>query len=234
MEKVLIGIQARSTSKRLPKKVFELIGGKPLLQHVIDACENAANHINQHSRKKQVEVEVCLLIPDGDPIRRQFRRNRCFEGPEHDVLTRYYQAALRFEADYIVRVTGDCPLIPSPIVSKTINTIILNDYDYASNVYEGVRGYQDGLDCEAFTFDALELAFEQAKTKEDREHVTTWMRENISKLGHVVPWVHNLNGPKLSVDTEDDLERVREVYDLSSQAIEMAEKLHGKRSLHRF
>ena len=234
MKKVLIGIQARSTSTRLPEKVFKIIGGKPLLQHVIDSCEAAARHINLFNRKNSLEVSVSLLIPEGDPIARQFRHTNCFEGSEHNVLQRYYLAAMDAGADYVVRVTGDCPLIPSPVISKTINTLVLNEYDYASNVYEEVRGYQDGLDCEAFTIELLHQAYRHANSKEDQEHVTTWMRKQNVKFGHVVPWVHNLNGPKLSVDTEEDLERVREIYDLSERAIYKAEGLHGKKSLHRF
>lgn len=233
MEKVLIAIQARSTSQRFPNKIMADIGGKPLLQHVIDSCEKAAQNISAHTRKKKISVDVCLVIPDDDPIKNHFRI-KCYEGSELDVLGRYYKAARQAKPDYIVRVTGDCPLIPSPVIAKTINTIVMNGYDYVSNVYESVRGYQDGSDCEAFTFDLLLDAQCYATEKEDREHVTTWMRRNTKNIGHIVPFIHNLNGPKLSVDTEEDLKRVIETYELGQKAERKAEDLHGKKSLHRF
>lgn len=234
---VLIGIQARSTSERFPRKVFAEIGGKPLLQHVIDSCENTARYINRNTSKGRGKtlVTVALLIPQGDEIKEHFPRTRCIEGDEQDVLSRYYKAAKVCDADYIVRVTGDCPLIPSPVITKCITTVIKNNYDYVSNVFESVRASQDGTDCEAFNMRTLENANNYANSKHDREHVTTWMRNQPDiKYGHIVPFLYGLGHEKISVDTPEDLERVREMFDKLQQSIYTAEVKHGKDSLHRF
>lgn len=233
---VLIGVQARSTSERFPGKVFEKIGSKMMLQHVLDACQESAKYFNRHTDKHNITVQVALLIPVGDKIKNVFVKTRIHEGPEHDVLTRYAEAAAKFEADYVVRVTGDCPLILSPVITKHVNTIVKCGKQYVSNVHEGIRLMPDGLDCEAFTVAALRKADQSASDKSDREHVTTWMRKNLDKseIGHVLPFYSLLSLGKLSVDTPEDLERVRANYKEVQESLAMAERLYGRESVHRF
>lgn len=130
--KVLIGIQARSTSTRLPGKIFLPIGDRPMLQHVIDAANNAKSHILKYSSKKKLEIEVAVLCPEHDVAVKNAFKDKViiFDGPEDDVLTRYSLAAIKTESDYIIRLTSDCPLIPPTIISKVINTVVLNSLDY--------------------------------------------------------------------------------------------------------
>ena len=119
-------------------------------------------------------------------------------GSENDVLSRYHQAAVSVKADIIMRVTGDCPLIDPEICGRVL-VLMGNGVEYASNV--DPRGWPKGLDCEVFTFDALDRAHKEADDPYDREHVTPWMRRNV----HCV----NLDGggdPKLRwcLDTLND------------------------------
>lgn len=234
---VLIAIQARSTSKRFPRKVFELIGGKPLLNHVIDSCDRAAKYMNNHMHSTRIMVKVALLIPFGDDIGPAFRgRAMIHEGPEHDVLARYASAVERFDADYIVRVTGDCPLIPSYLITKHIKTAKIGGYSYVSNVDEEARTAADGTDCEVISRDLMAWLSENAKDPKDREHVTTLARRSPpewAKIAHVIGHL-DLSSLKLSVDTPEDLERVREAYERVKTAQANAERLHGKASVHRF
>lgn len=234
---VLIGIQARSTSKRFPRKVFETIGGKPMIQHVIDACDRSAKYMNNHSLKTGTHVYVALLVPKGDELAQSRRFGRlAFEGPEDDVLTRYQMAAKRYKADYIVRVTGDCPLIPPYLITKHIKTAVVNGYDYVSNVDESHRTSADGTDCEVISDKLLDYVHANTRNEKDREHVTTFIRRECpdwAKVGHVVGHL-NLSALKLSVDTQEDLERVRTQYDILNRAIETAEAKSGKFSVHRF
>jgi spore coat polysaccharide biosynthesis protein SpsF len=109
MPKVLIGIQARSGSTRLPKKAFEMIGHSRMLDHVIDSCKKASQYIDSIVRFGVVS-EVVVVTPVGDPIVNSFSsRCRIIEGSEADVLSRYAGAVHVFDPDYIVRITGDCP-----------------------------------------------------------------------------------------------------------------------------
>lgn len=230
--KVLIGIQARSTSKRFPGKVFEKLGNKMLLQHVIDNCLNPARHMNNVRDKSGISAEVALLIPKGDEIKARFKDCNIYEGSEDDVLERYYNAAMASGSDYVVRVTGDCPLIPPPIITKCINSCVRNKLDYVSNVI--VKVYPDGFDCETFTFDALEKAHLTTKDKYDREHVTPWIHRQNFKFGHLIPFsLADLN-QKFSVDTEEDLLRVKESWHKIDDAVDLATRRDGRVSIFRF
>lgn len=234
---VLIAIQARSTSKRFPKKVFEMIDGKPVLQHVIDACNRAAQYNNKYSYKNNINVSVAVLVPYGDLIIKQFSgKALIFEGPEDDVLMRYKIASDKMNSDYIVRITADCPLIPSHVITKHITTVVMNNHDYVSNVDEELRTAADGMDCEAFSKNLLDYVNLSAKEDRYREHVTLMMRENPpdwAKIGHIVGFL-DMSSVKLSIDTPEDLERVRAEYKKIKQAIEKACEKSGEGSVYRF
>ena len=99
-----------------------------------------------------------------------------FRGNEKDVLDRYYQAGKKYNPDVVVRITGDCPMIDPELVDQIIYEFEKNGTDYTSNIIPPT--YPDGLDVEVFSFAALEIAWKQATTEYDREHVTTYIRNN--------------------------------------------------------
>ncbi len=236
MTNVIIAIQARSNSQRLPRKVFQMIGDKTILQHVIDACERAAGYLNKHTFKSRVAVKVCLLIPEYDEIKDAVGRAvTVIEGPELDVLTRFKLGADKLNADYIVRVTADCPLLPPYIISKHIKVATMNRYDYLSNVDTTSRTFVDGLDCEIMSFQALKWLDENAKDMSQREHVTTLLREKpptFLRTGQFVSFIDH-SDVKLSVDTIEDLQRVREMYKTVNSKVDLAIRLLGKNAVHR-
>lgn len=233
--RVSIGIQARSTSKRFPRKEFEIIGNKMLIQHVMDSCESAARYINRHGVKTRVNVSTHLLVPEGDDLLELFNF-KCITGPEDDVLARYVKLKIKTDADYVVRVTGDCPLIPHFVISKAIAVATQNEYDYCSNVQENARTSADGFDVEVISKRALEWADQNAKSATHREHVTLVLRSedipNSFKIGHMIG--HIMNSQKLSVDTKEDLARVREEYEKIKNMINYVQTLPGKNSVHRY
>jgi spore coat polysaccharide biosynthesis protein SpsF (cytidylyltransferase family) len=235
--KVLIAIQARSTSTRFPRKAFAMLGGKTLLQHVVDACNNAAIYSNKYSAKRGIFVETAVLCPSGDDIAEAFKgKVLIHEGPENDVLTRYAQAAKKFSADYIVRVTGDCPLIPSFLITKHINAATENSHDYLSNIDERIRTALDGMDCEVMSRRALEWLDTHASGDYDRQHVTPLIRKqppHWASIGHVIGHF-DFSNIKLSVDTQEDLERVKHHFEKIEQAKDTAHKLFGRNCTYRF
>jgi spore coat polysaccharide biosynthesis protein SpsF len=190
-------IQARMGSKRLPGKVLMPLGDRPVLQHVVDRC------------KRSSADEVVLAISSdsmGHPHMQEFAKRAgvsIYYGPENDVLSRYYQVARLFSADTVVRVTGDCPLIDW----QTINAVAAlrrdEHADYCAN-----EPYIDGLGMECFTMDALRQAHEGDRTPYEREHVTPWMRANMPRQAALFDYERPVN---LSIDTPEDLERVRQV-----------------------
>lgn len=236
--RVAIGIQARSTSERFPEKVFADICGKPMLQWVVDAAKESAHYLSRPNLSRAINVEVYLLVPTGDRIKNSFHHSvAILEGPEHDVLTRYKRLLDFTKADYVVRLTGDCPLLPPPVITKAINVAVMNYCDYVSNVDSRLRLSFDGMDCEVMSAGLLEYMDENATSVEDREHVTTFARSsllpNTFKTGHIVGHV-DLSGLKLSVDTEEDLEAVRHQKARVLAALKISEAISGERATHRF
>ncbi len=237
LTRILIGIQARSTSVRLPKKCFEPIGSKRLLDHVIQACQSAANYCNKYTYKNNYTVDVALLVPFEDPIVVAFgSKVEIYEGPELDVLERYAKVQSKLNPDYICRITGDCPLIPPYIISKHISLAVISKYDYVSNVDEECRLSLDGIDCEVISKKMMRWLAEEAKTPEEREHVTLKARKDPpswAKRGHTSSFFDQSN-IKLSVDTPEDLERVRKEYDRVYKKLQAAEEIYGRNYIHRF
>jgi len=237
ISKVCIGIQARSTSTRFPGKVHELIDGRSVLDHVIDVCSKSAGYINRYTYNNQALVKLSILVPEGDEIAELYRRRvNVIEGDEHNVLSRYQKMVETHEADYIVRITSDCPRIPEFVISKHILIALKNRYDYFSNVHEGLRTAPDGFDCEVVSRKALEWLSDNAKEAYDREHVTPllrrspppWMSRGIN-LGH-----NDFHHLKLSVDTQEDFAAVVKDQEAVDRMNREALAIYGKGGVHHF
>jgi len=203
--KTIALIQARMTSSRLPGKVLQDVAGKPMLLHVVNRAQQAKSVDN-------VAIITSTHESD-DAIGRCCIENSipCFRGNLDDVLDRYYQAARHFQADVIVRITADCPLLDPIIVDKVVNAFNDGTYDYVSNTIECT--YPDGLDTEVFRFAVLEQAWREACLKSEREHVTAYIYKHpeIFQLG-VVKNTEDISALRWTVDTPSDLEFVRAVY----------------------
>tara|TARA_B110000467_G_C18057471_1_gene334439 strand:- start:41 stop:670 length:630 start_codon:yes stop_codon:yes gene_type:complete len=134
----------------------------------------------------------------------------CFRGSKNDVLDRFYNAAKKYSLKYIFRITGDCPLIDPKQSIKVLEEIKSNNFDY---VKLDDNSYPDGLDTEIFTFNALEKAWNNAKLKSEREHVTPFMYDpqNNFKIKKI-PYEKNYSNLRWTVDYEDDLEFVKKIY----------------------
>lgn len=204
--KIVAVIQARMSSTRLPGKVLAEVAGKPMLFYVVE-------RVRQASKVNQVVVAT-TGTPEDDPIVRFCEKIGvlCFRGSENDVLGRYYKAAVWADADVVVRITGDCPLIDPEVIDSLIGFFAGDaGYDYAANINPPT--YPDGLDAEVFTFAALETMWREAKLDSEREHVTLFIRNRPEKFR-----IGNLNNKtdyshlRWTVDRPRDLEFVRAVY----------------------
>nr|WP_263326543.1 glycosyltransferase family protein [Neobacillus sp. Marseille-Q6967] len=193
-------IQARMGSTRLPGKVMKEVKGKPLLEYQIERVKKSKllNQIVVATTSKEIEkpiVDLCKKLSVS-----------CFRGPEDDVLTRYYEAARQYEAEVVVRLTSDCPLIDPVVIDKMIGEFLSspNKYDYVSNIIE--RTYPRGLDVEVFSMKALEQSFSEAIGSHYREHVTPYIYHHPEKFNlGVVKHSQDLSRYRLTVDTEEDL-----------------------------
>lgn len=238
IKNVVIGIQARSTSTRYPGKILEDIDGKPMIQRVVDNANECARYMNRHQLKTRVLISVVCVVPTGDTVIPYLKNNRIryFEGAEHDVLSRYLQMAERLDADYVVRVTADCPNLPPPYIQKAIKSTLMNHYDYFSNVDEDCRTAPDGYDVEVMSRPLLRYADEHAKTPPEREHVTLFMRKSPpdwAQRGFMEHYA-DLSHLKWSVDEEVDRERVTADRQSIRRKREIAEAKYGRQHVHKF
>jgi spore coat polysaccharide biosynthesis protein SpsF (cytidylyltransferase family) len=103
---------------------------------------------------------------------------KSYQGSENDVLDRFYRALQNSSADYVVRVTSDCPLIDATLIDKVIQHTLDHDLDYCSNTLEPT--YPDGQDVEVVKFSVLEKAWREATSVSEREHVTPYIWKNSS------------------------------------------------------
>lgn len=229
MRKVVIGIQARSTSSRLPKKSTMKISGRPLIDWVLKACKGSAKYINNFDGGN-IFAKVCLLVPEGDPLQEIYGDSETvYTGPEHDVLSRYMVMVKNEAPDYVARITGDCPLIPHFLITKHIVNAVKYKYDYVSNVDEETRTYADGLDCEVISSALFKWANANAVNPSDREHVTTILRRQPpewARSAYVVGY-QDTSSLKLSVDTEEDLDFVRAYHEIMEKKINLAKSKPG-------
>lgn len=232
---VLIAIQARSNSTRFPKKIYEHIGDKRVLDHVIDRANSTAEHITKYTNKLKIKCQVAVLHPEGDDeLVRAFRSSGAIliAGSEEDVLSRFVNAQRMTEADYVVRLTSDCPLILDYVIAKHIHVAAFNHYDYVSNVEETCRFIADGFDCEVLSKRALEWLDKNAlplSKSTDREHVTTAIRREWPEgLSYgLITMKIDTSKMKMSVDTPEDLERMREYYHERQHKMTVARTLFG-------
>jgi len=196
----MIGIQARSTSKRFPGKCYAKFNGVPMLKHIY----------NWHR-----QIEATVLIPENDELKGWCHRQGIpfFAGDEKNVLKRYYDFVIDEGLNYIIRITGDCPIPNDAEMGRILH---LTKFDFVSNC---MAPQVDGWEIDLISKNALEWSMEHVKTDYDREHVTsllkrefkTLTKHKLTALALETPilgkWV-----PKLSVDTPDDLKRVERIY----------------------
>jgi spore coat polysaccharide biosynthesis protein SpsF (cytidylyltransferase family) len=183
--------------------------GKPLLQL----------HLERLKRAKRInEIIVATTIKEED-ARVSSLADRLnvmsFRGSENDVLDRFYQASKNLRADYIVRITSDCPLIDPDLIDLVVDRAVSERADYCSNVL--IESFPDGQDVEVFTFRALEKAWREATLSSDREHVTPYIRKNCSFNGGSMFTAVNILADdafgdiRLTVDEMADFEVIRDL-----------------------
>lgn len=195
-------IQARMGSSRLPGKVLKRIMGKPVIYYILERLK--------YSKKIDKIVIATTDSHNDDPIAQFCIDNNVayYRGSEDDVLDRYYQAAKKFNADIIIRLTGDCPLIDPQIIDKLIELFKENDNDHMSLG----STYPEGLDAEALNFSALENAWKHAKLKTEREHVTVYLWSNPDKFkSKPIEYTENLSKYRVTIDEPEDFEVVKNI-----------------------
>jgi spore coat polysaccharide biosynthesis protein SpsF len=198
-------VQARMGSSRLPGKVLADIEGRTMLARVVLGLLDATTI-------DRVVIATTTLIED-EPVVAAARDLgvTIARGDRDDVLSRYLNAARSVDAEVIVRVTADCPLLDPAIVDRVVETLA-PDIDYASNTH--TRTFPRGLDVEAFHRDTLERLARLATTRPTREHVTSFVLEHpeLFRIAQVTAEDTDAADLRWTVDTEEDLALVRALF----------------------
>lgn len=200
-------IEARMTSTRLPGKVLRQSVGKPFLELMIERLRRVPS-------LDGIVVATTINATD-DPVAALAKRMGagCHRGSEEDVLTRVLEAARAHGADVIVETTGDCPLIDSDIVERTIQTYRDSGADYVSNFLH--RDYPIGMETQVFATDILADVARRTDDPSDHEHVSLYIYNHpeLYTLQDVVA-PPELTDPdlRLTLDTIEDFHLLDRVF----------------------
>ena len=208
--KNLIFLQARMGSSRLPGKTLKILKDKPLIEYVV-------------KRLSISEIDVVILtsnLKKDDILEKWCNDNnvKCFRGSEDNVLERYYEAAKFYQADNIIRATGDNPLVEPYFTKNLLKKHIEYNVDYSSNKSEIGSNLPDGLGVEIFTFEALENSIKYSTKSHHFEHVNEYILENkdkfkIYKACNCGGFIDKSN-IRLTVDTKEDFEKMQNIFNL--------------------
>jgi glutamate-1-semialdehyde aminotransferase/spore coat polysaccharide biosynthesis protein SpsF (cytidylyltransferase family) len=199
-------VQARMGSARLPNKVMQPVGKDVPMIEVL---------LSRLSRSKQIDKIVLATsnATNNKPLLEHVAKlgYDVFQGEEDDVLDRYYQAALQYSPDAVVRITGDCPLIDSEVVDSIIKAYKERGVEYMSNTNPPT--YPDGLDVEIFSFSALKVAWKEAKKESEREHVTSFIRNSERFKTENIVNNKDYSNERWTVDEPEDYEVVKAIFE---------------------
>jgi len=209
--RVVALVQARMGSIRLPGKVLREISGKPMIEILLARLSHSSllDEIVVATSDEEENNQLQFFV--------ESLGYRCTRGSEKDVLNRFYEASKQINADAIVRITGDCPLIDPKLVDECIQGYKNSNVDYFSNVDPAT--YPDGLDIEVMSFKSIERANNKATSEFDREHVTTYIRNSDTFSFAAIKYSEDLSSQRWSVDEPEDLIVMNNVFNFFSPDI---------------
>lgn len=195
--KVVATIEARMTSSRLPGKVLLPACGEPMLMHLVKRLRAVASI-------DAIVIATTTNFSD-EPIV-EFAKAAgllCHRGSEDDVLARVIGAGDLAQAEVLVEITGDCPVIDPDLVEQTIQMFIHHDVQYVANSL--IRSYPDGMDTQVMWLSALKSSATMTNDPLDREHVSRFICQHpelFSRLHLIAP--PSLHWPDLGLTLDEE------------------------------
>jgi spore coat polysaccharide biosynthesis protein SpsF len=216
-DKVVLIVQARMGSSRLPKKSLMDLAGKPLVGRLIERVKRCQNI-----------DDIVLAIPntiENDPLEdlaNSYDIN-LYRGSEDDLVDRYYKAAKEFDAAIVGRLPADNPM-PEPYeIDRIIDYHKKSNNAFSSNLSEVFNnGYPDGIGAEMIDFNALETVWKECKNPKWREHVhLNFFNYNDQKQVDIrfevgtIECPENFRRPEiiLDVNTQEQYEFIKQIYE---------------------
>lgn len=197
-------IQARLTSSRLPNKVLFELNNKTVIEHIYERmflCKKLDKIVFAIPNNAKNDLLSAKLNALGYEF---------YRGDEDDVLYRYYVGAVKYNANIILRVTADCPFVDYNTADDIIEFIKNKDCDYVTR-----EGLPVGISSEAFSFKALENAYQNTTERYQREHVVSYFMERTDIFSNYILEANSeINRPqyRLTLDTIEDWELIRILY----------------------
>jgi len=210
-DKIVIVVQARMSSSRLPGKVMLPIFGESLL------CRMTAR-LRMTRYKAQIVIATSEESGD-DSIEKEASKIGvpCFRGSLNNLLDRHYQVAKQHNADIVLKIPSDCPLIDPKIIDQVLDFCFENpgQYDFVSNLHPAT--FPDGNDVEIMTMDCIERTWKEATRQLELEHTTPYIWENPEKfrIGNVVWNTGNdySMSHRFTIDYQADYEFIKAVFE---------------------
>jgi spore coat polysaccharide biosynthesis protein SpsF len=201
--KIVAVVQARTGSSRLPGKVLLPLGGRPVLERMLERVAAA-------TQLDDVIVATTWLEADA-PLRELAARLGfpCVAGHPTDLLARHAEAARVSGADAVAKIPSDCPLIDPAVIDEVVGSYRREHarFDFVSNLHPA--SWPDGNDVELMPRDVLDLAAREATRAIDREHTTpfVWDQPERFRIGNVsaTSWGRDLSlTHRLTLDYPED------------------------------
>ena len=202
---ILAILQARCSSSRFPNKVLKPILGKPMLLH----------HIERLRHSQMIDKLVVATSDDAsdDNLEQMCLDNNIevFRGNLNNVLDRFYQCARLYNPEYIVRLTGDCPLADWQMIDNMIQYYLDKKLDYITTSLK----FPDGLDAEIMTMSALIKTKQNATSPSEIEHVTQYINNHPNKFKNEhFNLDKDLSHLRWTVDEPEDFVLVEKIYQI--------------------
>ena len=210
MSRILVVIQARMGSSRLPGKVLLPLAQKPLLERMLERV-----------RAAKTNFELCVattFLAEDEPIVALCRQIGvdCFRGHPHDLLARHWAAGRERGADAVVKIPSDCPLIDPGAIDRVLAAYLTSEgrYDLVTNLNPAT--WPDGNDVEVVPLSTLATAFAEATKPHEREHTTPFVCERPERFSiRNVTWETGLDYSathRFTIDYPEDYAFIAAVY----------------------
>jgi len=204
-KKIGIIIAARTSSKRLPRKALLKIDDISMIEFLIKRIKYTS-HISS-------VILATSINKEDDILNKIASKNfiECFKGSLEDVTLRFIEAAERYQLDYVIRVTGDCPFISSELIEYCLENININD-NY--HLYSTKGYFPVGLDIEIYNHAILkDIYIKDLMSKENKEHLTQYFYQNQKNhpIYFIKPKNEWLSKSTFTIDYKKDYEKFKHI-----------------------
>jgi len=203
--KIVAVIQARMGSTRLPGKMLKDMLGKPMLWHLVTRVQKA---------KYVDDVVIATTVNKEDESLENFALANnlgIYRGSENDIVDRILNAGKKYNADVVVRIWGDCPLIDPNLIDKVLSKFVSSSYDYANNFNPPT--YPAGMSFEVYTLKSLERIWNATNDMFYRQYPFEYVYANSNSFKTMYDRNDkDLSNMHLTVDYIGDFELVTEIF----------------------